>query len=255
MNKDDCRGMSNDEEKRVPANYVYLIESPSPRDLMGGIGEGKLIQEALNLIGIGCIYKLAVDSDCFEKAIKDDLKSYLRKSEYNPVIHISAHGIGAEGHKAADMDYWKCLGIALTSGEEIYWDDLARYLTDINQFIGGKLLLCMSSCYGYGGFPMAFTRSKKLPYFALIGNTEKYDWDESAIAFATFYHQFFRKRASLEQAVEKMSIASGNKNFGLIYAQNARADWLEIMTRSKQKKNAKRIAKHKAHPDAAHERN
>ena len=139
----------------------------------------------------------------------------------------------AEDDISANKSWLYCPGIALTDGETMYWDDLRGYLTDINQFVDGNLMVCMSCCYGFGASSMGFTRSKKLPYFALVGNTGEYYWSESGIAFATFYHQFFRKSTSLEQAVKKMCSASGNNNFKLIHAEDARAFWLDINRRSR----------------------
>lgn len=52
-----------------------------------------------NLIGIECVYKLATDMECFAKAIKGDLKYYLRQNEYNSIIHISAHGFSERDGK------------------------------------------------------------------------------------------------------------------------------------------------------------
>jgi hypothetical protein len=214
-----------------PQSYVYMIESPSPQDLMDNMQEGKLIREALNLIGIECVYQLATDRECFEIAIKDALRSRLRQSEDDPIIHISAHGV------IKKIEHWTdCTGIALTDGTEITWEELEEYLTEINQMMHvPHLILCMSSCYGYAGFTMALTHNKKLPYMALIGNTKKYDWYESAIAFATFYFQYFNKGATLGKAIRAMKTASGNNNFDLVSGEEVRDFWLN----SKNKRKAK----------------
>lgn len=215
--------------------YVYIIESPSPQNLLEGLGEGRLIQEALSLFGIHSQYKLAVDYDCFEKAIGHDLTLMLRSTPVNPIVHISAHG-----QQPTPDSGGFCDGISLTDGYPIDWDDLRTHLSPINKLLNNELIVCMSSCYGFEGLRAAFTRFKTLPFYALIGNTESCYWHESGIAYATFYHHFFRKRASLENAVKKMRAASGNKEFNLIYAKNARALYISLLryARDKEREHA-----------------
>ena len=233
LNKVTDKKMVNRAATAKRPGYVYIIESPAACDFMNGVSEGKVLEEALDLIRVRHVYRVAVNRACFEQAISDDLEACLRRSEINPIVHVSAHGIQDEDSPGAGKNWFSCPGFALTDGGAVDWADLRRYLADINRFTGGNLIVCMSSCYGFGGTLMGFTRSRRLPYFALIGNEAKYSWSESGIGFATFYHQFFAKGARLEDAVKKMRTASGNRNFKLIHAQDARAFWLDINRRGR----------------------
>ena len=225
-------------KQKIQSGYVYIIESFVPSELTNDISEGKAIQAALNLIGISSVYKPVVDRDSFEKAIRDDLMSRLRTSELNPIVHISAHDMPAEYDSGTTVNRFHSRGIVLANGDGIRWDELKKYLVDINDILNGKLVVCMSSCYGYAGLLTLFTRSRKA-FFALIANTGSYDRCEFGIAFATFYHQLFRKSASLDEAVKKMAVSSGNADFRLIATQNPWASWTDINKRSQRERHCR----------------
>ena len=68
------------------------------------------------------------------------------------------------------------------------------------------------------------------PFFAIVGNYEDARWDDSAVAFVTFYHRLF-KGATLEEAVDAMRMASGDKNFTVRRAKDIQKSWIEYINR------------------------
>src|SRR5216684_7468869 len=87
-----------------------------------------------------------VDFECFGVAL---LAHYLPKAFFPnqgplaSVIHISAHGNNE--------------GFALTSGQRIFWGQLAGLLRPINRAFAGRLILAMSTCEGLHAAAMALS--------------------------------------------------------------------------------------------------
>ncbi len=137
---------------------------------------------------------------------------------YIPILHISAHG---------DKN-----GIQLSNGHAIDWETLRDHLRPINRALSGTLVVCMSSCEGYMGVRMAmYPEDPDLPYYALIGNGNKPTWAETAVAFATLYHQLCRGE-HISVAVEAMRAASGNDQFWLEHAENSRQTYIEYINKA-----------------------
>ena len=104
---------------------VYIIESPSPRDLFEDRCEGQALSEALALAETDVYYRLAPNRETFSSALEFVIEDFHAKSGAGsamPFIHISAHG---------DDD-----GIQLTDGEYFEWDDFRSSLERINTEIG-----------------------------------------------------------------------------------------------------------------------
>lgn len=178
--------------------FVYIIESLTPNNFYKGIVEGKALSETLALSGINTEYKLTLDKKTFETSLKEGLTAAIEKNKGRPILHISAHG-NEEGIKLTDTTFLK-------------WSELADLLTPINESIGG-FLLCLSSCHGYSGTQMAMDiKDDKLPFIAIVANSEIVDFADTSIAYSTFYH-LFSKGHSVSESVNAMCKSSGNSNF------------------------------------------
>jgi hypothetical protein len=76
----------------------------------------------------------------------------------------------------------------------------------------------MSTCKGIEAIRMAFaekTENREAAY-AVVGNSGTPTWSETAVAYATFYHQVLSKGSYLPDAVEAMKVASGNNDFQIL---------------------------------------
>jgi hypothetical protein len=194
--------------------FVYVIESPSPVDLYHRRSEGDMLQQAINLNQIACTLRLAVNLEAFTAAIQIGLTEGMETFPNKiPILHISAHGFTE--------------GIQLSSGEVVYWNQLRELLIPVNQALSGSLIVCMSTCQGYSGTRMAMVpESNDHPFWAIIGNSGKPTWPETAVAFATFYHLIANGR-NIASSVEAMCEASGNEKFFLETAEECKQGYIE----------------------------
>lgn len=197
--------------------FVFVIESPSAVDLYHRRSEGEIIRQAVELNGISCVVKTAINLQAFHACLAVGLAEQMSiQTGFMPLVHISAHGSND--------------GIQLSDGYIMPWCDLREHLRPVNEALGGSLVVCMSSCEGYSGIRMAMTNDETpLPFFALIGCSEKPTWGETAVAYATLYHQLWRGEY-VADAVEAMCIASGNKKFFLQHAENSRKGYIEYLS-------------------------
>ncbi len=196
--------------------FVFVVESPSAVDLYHRRSEGDLIRQAVKLNGIPCILKTAISLQAFDACLKIGLAEAMASLQgFIPVLHISVHG---------DKE-----GIQLSNGYNMNWGELREHLRPVNQALGGSLVVCMSSCEGYMGVRMAmYPEDLHLPYYALIGCSDKPTWSETAVAFATLYHQLCRGE-HVTSAVEAMRVASGNGQFWLEHAENSRQSFIDYI--------------------------
>lgn len=197
--------------------FVFIIESPSAPDLYHRRSEGDIVRQAVELNGIKCVVKTAISLTAFDACLKIGLSEAMASLPgYIPLLHISAHG---------DIN-----GIQLSDGYVMPWAELKDHLRPVNAALGGSLVVCMSSCEGYSGIKMAMhPEESDLPYFALIGCGAKPTWGETAVAYATFYHQLCRGEY-ITDAVAAMRVASGNQQFFLEHAEQSRHAYLNYIS-------------------------
>jgi hypothetical protein len=194
--------------------FVHIIESPSAADLLGDQVEGRALCNALELARIPHAYSLATNKEMFRKALMNPLAGkpsnpLLRESI--PILHLSMHG-------NAD-------GVGLTSGEFISWNQLRSDLAPLLAGMGGHLLICMSSCDGAMGCRMAMNDETFPSFGALVGNTKSVDWGDAAVAYISFYHQYFKYKP-IEECVRIMREASGDDNFFYVSSEAAKQAWV-----------------------------
>ena len=189
---------------------VYVIESPSPEDLLEGRDEGQALARALGLAGIEVQYFLAASEEMVEAAF-DKIATHVRArpdwAVAMPWIHFSAHG-----HED---------GLELTDGQLLYWSVLTRLLRQLHKAIGPVLLskeyiqtmpkaaLSLSSCGAFDHYRNSVEGD--LPVQSLLGTDRDVGWCQSLIAFSTFYYQSLFKRTGVRRAVEIMNVASADK--------------------------------------------
>lgn len=195
--------------------FVYVIESPSPSDLLDGRTEGRSLCEALQLSNIDHSYHIAADRSTFERALAERLiTACQQRPTLRPILHLSMHG-GQDGIQLTDLDI-------------LSWNDLGKLLEPLMQVMQGGLLVCMSTCYGGAGCRMAMFQGPNRPFWALVGNLAEADWSDAAVAYITFYHQFFKGKP-VDECVRLMKAASGDDNFVSFYGDKVKADWESFM--------------------------
>jgi hypothetical protein len=199
--------------------FVYVIESPSPIDLYHKRTEGDLVAQALSLDGIPSATRTAINAEAFQAALTLGLAEEMdARPGLPPIVHLSAHGSSA--------------GITLSSGDVVTWPALKALLVPLNRYLGGHLLVCMSSCEGYSACQMAMTiEDADPPYFAVIGNAGTPTWSDTAVAYSSFYH-LLAKGVDVPVAIEAMKYASGDPNWAGTTAEQARRGFLEYLTAS-----------------------
>jgi len=191
---------------------VYIIESPSDRDIFNGQYEGRTLTDALQIAKIHFDYYLTVSKQTFVEAIAN-MKEIIQEGIY-PLLHLSTHG---------NQD-----GIELTDKTFIKWDELKKYLEPINNSLNQNLCFGISSCSGFMACKMAMNYSMRLPFFALVGPTKEIPINDVTKAFVTFYFNLLKKKSSGKDAVEAMKIASHNENFDIALAEEKRDLWKQF---------------------------
>jgi len=196
--------------------FVYIIESPSSKDFYEGRSEGDLIEKAVSLNSIPCILKVIVSKETLKDALKTGIyEGMVKNKNLLPIIHLSAHGSQE--------------GVQLTDKNVLKWSELRDFFKPINKSFNGNLLLCMSSCRGFGACRMSMHETDtEYPFWGVIGNNTEPLWSETAVAYATFYHHMAMGN-TLDSSVEAMKVASGNKEFIFITAKDARDAYLKVL--------------------------
>ncbi len=70
--------------------YVYMIESPSPRDLLDQGLEGYVLTQALRLSSIECVYHVAANHQAFTECLYGRFDAAMRVDGYRriPALHF-----------------------------------------------------------------------------------------------------------------------------------------------------------------------
>jgi len=196
--------------------FVYVLESPSSNDMYEGTSEGDFILKAASLNNIPSTLKIVPSKETLIKALKIGLyEEMLRYDDRLPIIHLSAHGFSE--------------GIELTDKTILSWSELREYFKPINKAFKGNLMLCMSSCKGFGASRMAmYPEDKEFPFFSVIGNGGDPTWPETAVAYATFYHHMANGQY-IPDAIAAMKLASGNDGFYTTTAQAAYDGYIDFL--------------------------
>lgn len=187
---------------------IYIVESPSPEDLLHDRNEGDALAHILKLAEIDAYYFFAASEETFEEAFKLIAKTIKGRSDYGnamPWVHISAHG-GSDG-------------LELTDGGLIQWPILSRILAELHGEVGQAALsppmpqnmpktsLCLSSCGAFKAYRATITGPA--PIQCLVGPNRDVGWCQALIAFSAFYYLTGNMRKSVDIAVMSMNLGSG----------------------------------------------
>jgi len=194
--------------------YVYVVESPSSRDLLDRGLEGRVLTEALALSGIDFVYNVATDEETLVECLFTRFDETLQSDGYVrlPILHISAHGSNN--------------GLQLTNKSFISWEVLKNRISAVNAMLGSTLIVCVSACYGSFAVRLAIS-DEASPFYALVGPSDNVALSDLAVAYSSFYH-VLRKTWDLTVAHQAMVAASGNNTFQLHMGEQVRQgfkDW------------------------------
>ncbi|MCC3256529.1 hypothetical protein [Xanthomonas campestris] len=183
--------------------FVYIVDSPSPNDLLEGYSIGMALRDSLRAIKIPTFYALASNQQMLSASLQGMLHSKVGEVQSNgqvdayPFIHLCMHG--------------NQFGLQLTDQSMVAWPQLRGLLYAHNQIKGYDPILCMASCEGLGASSMANAYDSAFNF--LIGNTGLVFQSDLTVAYLAFYNSIFYKRQSIEQSVLAMKAACGDHNF------------------------------------------
>jgi hypothetical protein len=173
----------------------------------------------LGLAGIQYCYNLATTRDSLTAAIGTRLVNAWQGFNRPPILHLSMHG--------------NQRGVALTDGDFLTWHELRTLLLPLLRVQNGGLLICMSCCQGGSGVQMAMYEEDQEPAFwALVGSTRDAHLHDSAVAYITFYHLFFKDKSVID-CVEAMKVASGDTNFAIFSGRHQRDSWVAFQRKQR----------------------
>lgn len=179
--------------------FVHIIESPSDQDLINNHAEGRALCEALHASGIPSRYCTAASYRTFSLAMTRDLTDAWNQFRQPPVLHLAMHG---------SRD-----GLGFTNGDVVTWETLRLWLSYLNSYVGGQLLVGLSACFGSAGIAMSMNNDVARPFGTLVGNRDTVALGDLIVGFTTFYHLLLVRQRSLTDAVAAMRQASGNDRF------------------------------------------
>lgn len=191
--------------------FVYIVESPSPIDLLDDRREGYTLRESLRVSRVAGCYYLAVNRETFELALTARIQQALQNFRTAPVIHISAHGCED--------------GIVLTDGMLITWRELRALLQPLHDLFAGGLIVGLSACQSYAGMQMAMYDEQGQPFMALVSHMASPTWAKAALGFSTFYQRFF-DGLPIDQCLNAMRAGAHDGEFCVWQGEKIRADWL-----------------------------
>jgi hypothetical protein len=200
--------------------FVYIVESPSPRDLSDGRTEGRGLCEMFSLSKTKHAYTLAVNVDEFLRAFSvsdaySPLSQAISRFGVAPIVHLSMHG-------SED-------GVTLTDGTNLRWDHLRDILSPLNDFLPSGLFVNFSTCGGAASIRMSMRAGDhEKPFYATIGSIDAVPWDDALVAYAVFYHNWFKHKPT-EQCVELMKLASGHDGFAVHTGASQKQAYIEYV--------------------------
>lgn len=170
---------------------VYIAESVAADDFFYRRWEGHVVEEIARLLGGRPYYRIVITRDLLAEAIRR-----AKRSECE-VFHLSCHGNSS--------------GLALTSGEELSWDDLGAVF-EAADYAPGALVL--SSCLGGDrGAARAFRERTPRPT-VIFGSESKLTFAGACIAWPILYTELETRgmaREVFRDAIDKMNTVAGHE--------------------------------------------
>ena len=209
---------------------IYMIESPSAKDIYHNRNEGDALARTLALAEVDVVYYLATNEEMFNMALADiairiNALESADGSDAMPYLHISAH---------ADDD-----GILLTDEDIIFWDSLTKKLSELHDLVGPidfgprlpskvpRVHLSLSSCAAFTNYKDSLPSNT--PFLLMMGPTRNIGWCQALIGFTTFFYQHFVLRQPFLNAFKAMNQAATINNEALFGYYEER-DIMRIVT-------------------------
>lgn len=119
----------------MTTGFVYVIESPTPFDLLNGQTAAQLLCEELEVAGIGHGYHVAADKEMLEIVLRLRIATECKRRAIPATLVLSI--------------YAESRGLRLTSGELVLWDELQGMLLAVRYAQPIGALVCF--VHGRGG--------------------------------------------------------------------------------------------------------
>jgi hypothetical protein len=123
--------------------FVYVVESPTPFDLLNGQTEGRALCDELELAGITYSHHVAADAETLEIVLRLRIATDCKRRALPPTVILVMY--------ASDR------GLRLTSGETVPWDDLRGMLLAVRYAQPVGTMICIVRGTG-GGLSDLFVR-------------------------------------------------------------------------------------------------
>jgi hypothetical protein len=127
----------------MSSGFVYVVESPTPFDLLNGQTDGRSLCDELQAAEIDNAYHVAADTETLEIVLRLRIATECKRRGLPPTLVLAT--------------YAEPLGLRLTSGELVTWDDLRGMLLAVRDAQPGEALVCFILGKG-GGLTDLFVR-------------------------------------------------------------------------------------------------
>jgi hypothetical protein len=176
-------------------NRIYVIESLDSSDKL----TGKELYDDLLQWQEHKFKELKADYfpiknkiDFFDRLNK--IKKECIEKRYSPILHLEIHG-------ADDKT-----GLVLQSKELVTWNELYKYLVEINVSVGNNLFITLAVCHG--AHLMQIIRiDKPAPFYGFVGSFDTITVSDLLLRYNEFYSEFFSS-LSLNKAMERLHEAN-----------------------------------------------
>jgi hypothetical protein len=178
-------------------NRIYVIESLGSSEKLTGkeLYDDLLRWQENKFKELNADYFLIENKfDFFDRLNK--IKKECIEKRYSPILHFEIHG---DKNKK---------GLVLKSNELVTWEDLYKYLLEINVSVGNNLFLTLAVCHG--AYLMQIIRiSSPAPFYGFVGSFDEIKDSDLLLRYNEFYSEFFTS-FKLEKAMEKLHEANPN---------------------------------------------
>ncbi len=193
----------------IPLTKVFIIESPSFKDILDNRKEGLALSKILDLAQINNEVFAVSDIETLEIALDRIARNVLeiRKDLGMVQLHFSLHG-SSEGIALSDNTFidWNSFYVFIKK-----FNETIEYIKAPNGILFAPTYLIFSVCNGFSA-KIIKEFDETTPYTALIGPVEAIEWSDGLLAYSTFYHNTILKKMGLPKAIENMNLVAGLEN-------------------------------------------
>ena len=176
-------------------NRIYVIESLDSSDELTGkaLFDCLLQYQEYQYKELKAEY-FSIDNkiDFFDRLNK--IKEECIEKRHSPILHLEIHG---DKNKR---------GLVLHSKELVTWEELYKYLVEINLSVGNNLFLTLAVCHG--AYLAKITRlNNPAPFYGFVGSFDEIYVSDLLLRYNEFYAEFFTS-FKLENALERLHKAN-----------------------------------------------